>query len=105
MTKPDFVAAERTAQAAFFGETVAPALVMEGSSYRLVAGGREHNLAPDIRDGVSAYFASNGSSGTPTRPTASRPRSAASISWRRSPAGRSGWRASSTAVSAWPSRR
>ena len=60
MTMPDFVAAERAAQAAFFSETVAHALIMEGSPYRLVAGGREHNLAPDIRVPVSAYFAANG---------------------------------------------
>lgn len=60
MVKPDFVAAERAAQAAFFSETVAYALIMEGSPYRLVAGKREHNLAPDIRVPVSAYFAANG---------------------------------------------
>jgi len=59
MTAPDFVAAERAAQAAFFGQTVAPALVMPGSTYRLVAGQREHNLAAEIRGPVSAYFAAN----------------------------------------------
>ena len=59
MTSLDFVSAERSAQAAFFAETLAPGLIMPGTPYRLEAGRREDNLAPSIRAPIADYFTAN----------------------------------------------
>ena len=59
MMVPNFVSAERAAQAAFFAETLAPELIMPETPYRLEAGRHEDNLAPSIRAPIAGYFKAN----------------------------------------------
>jgi hypothetical protein len=59
LARPDFVAEQRAAQAAFFAATLPGHAGHEGSAYRLPPDQRLLNLNPVIRDAAERYFADN----------------------------------------------